>query len=107
MISIVTFGNAFDGIRIFGPFDDEDAAVVYASNSGEDEWNVVSVHDPVDANEGWQDRLDRCEADPVFDALEDVGVTMTQFVIDLHNGDKTAHRFLDKLATKLEGESDA
>jgi len=41
---VVAFGNAFDGLIFFGPFDSFDEAEAYANaeNAGQ-EWNVVKV----------------------------------------------------------------
>lgn len=44
---IVVFGNAFNGMTVFGPFQTSEEARTYAeSHADGDDWNVVPVYKP-------------------------------------------------------------
>ncbi len=43
---VVAFGNAFDGIELYGPFDDHEKATNYAEHAHKktyEEWNIVKL----------------------------------------------------------------
>jgi hypothetical protein len=43
---VVAVGNAFDGINLFGPFEDSEVAIAWAEHEHlEGEWNVVDLSD--------------------------------------------------------------
>lgn len=43
---VVACGNAFDGIGLYGPFDEHLDAEQWAEQHGGDEWTVVTMGDP-------------------------------------------------------------
>jgi hypothetical protein len=41
---VIAFGNAFDGIELFGPFNTSDAAREYAEENMMDDWSITPVY---------------------------------------------------------------
>lgn len=53
MSVMLAIGNAFDGIRLVGPFEDADEATAYAELRHDGaEWTLVPYDDPVYDDEG-------------------------------------------------------
>ena len=40
-LCVIAIGNPVDGITLYGPFDDGEAANVWAENEGGDWWNIT------------------------------------------------------------------
>ena len=40
---VVAFGNAFDGLILWGPFDRVEDALGWAESSSSDDWTIVPV----------------------------------------------------------------
>jgi hypothetical protein len=40
---VVAVGNAFGGIKLYGPFDDYDTALKYAEGHVGDDWHVIQL----------------------------------------------------------------
>ena len=105
---VLSRGNAFEGLTLVGPFDNGEAAAEYAEeNESDDDWSVVSLETPIITTmPNWQETLDKFDPFKVIDELNDVSTTLTQFVLDLNNGDEGAHAFLREIASNLENEED-
>lgn len=43
---VVAVGNAFDGVKLYGPFDNADEASNWADANVVEEWNIVDLTDP-------------------------------------------------------------
>lgn len=43
---VISIGNAFDGLRLFGPFDDMEIAYQYADENRLEEWHCVLIETP-------------------------------------------------------------
>ena len=41
---VVSLGNAFDGVALFGPFDSAESAADYAEATFDDEWHLVHLN---------------------------------------------------------------
>ena len=39
----VAIGNAFDGIRLWGVFEDHETALAWGERNGGDEWHVLEI----------------------------------------------------------------
>lgn len=49
VITVVAVGNAFDGLALWGPFEDKDAASEWADNEcRHEEWVLAPVEAPVE-----------------------------------------------------------
>ena len=49
---VVATGNAFDGVTLTGPFDDNESAIEYAEFYTLTDWHVVELESP---GSGWRD----------------------------------------------------
>lgn len=47
-MTVIAFGNAFDGLTLVGPFDDAEAAITFAEQHAADgeDWHLVDVMAP-------------------------------------------------------------
>jgi hypothetical protein len=50
LMIVVATSNSFDGMRLYGPFEDEESAQDWASENAE-EWHTVEVTSPADLEE--------------------------------------------------------
>ena len=42
----VAVGDAFDGINLYGPFEDGEEATIWAGDTIKESWNVVELQEP-------------------------------------------------------------
>jgi hypothetical protein len=45
---VVASGNAFDGMTLYGPFDDYETAALYAEKHADDSWWIVRLEKPTE-----------------------------------------------------------
>jgi len=45
---VISYGNPFDGVKLYGFFYEEEQAIETAEIYGFDDWNIVQVHSPDD-----------------------------------------------------------